>query len=317
MCMADHLAANIVRYYNFDAIAPLDFDDQWYAAVGNFTDGPGNVEFGLFSSTSDVGQAIVSHRHFCVSESHVLEMNARIGYNSTLASGSVNSVLGSTEDPFYGCAYMGLTSPYEGWRFSIVLTDYKVYALYANLQGLLKNQEGAVNGERKFAYLVPIAKRVPADVADYTVMLKREEYDVSYRINNVEKLLIHNVGQTIDKRFLVWSDESTTQYTPVAFPETVQMELGVGSLNTMQVPVGAPNTVCQRTLFSMCIQNILAAPKSQCKYGTIQVGGWVSDLQAQFSNVILARLSTAGHCHDGISNSAEHWWSRKDDGGSA
>lgn len=315
--MADHLAANIVQYYNFDAVAPLDFDDQWHGSVGNFTYVPEDVALGFFSSTSDVGQAIASNRHYCVTEEFVLEMNARIAYNSTLVSGSVNSVLGSTEDPFYGCAYMGLVSPYEGWRFSIVLTDYKVYALYANMGVLLKGQEGGIGGDRKFAYLVPIAKRVPSDVADYTVMLKREEYDVSYRVNNVEKLLIHNVGQTIDKRFLVWSDESTTQYTPVAFPEAVQMELGVGSLNTMQIPVGAPNTVCQRTLFSMCTQNILAAPKSQCKYGTIQVGGWVSDLQAQFSNVILARLSTAAHCHDGISNSAEHWWSRKDDAGSA
>lgn len=305
-----NLGGNIRLYTNFDTAYPLS-DSQWEFVAGGvnaLTIGTGLIE----GSTQDP-VILRTDIPYCSSQDFVLQMNARIQYSAVLAEGStVGSLLGWTEDPFYGCAWTGAMNE-QGWRFQFLITSTKVYALYARYEDFAGLKTAEALPPRRFAYIIPIQTITATDINDYSVNMKAGEYDVSWRINNVEKLIIRNVGQTISKKFLVWSDESTFVYQPVAFPDALYMEIGVGSMGNIG-PIGLPNTVCQRAVWDMCTQNLFNAPRCFCRYGSQQVDGWNVDSTAQVSNVFIARLTDVQHCLDGgVDNpdsTADRWWTR-------
>lgn len=304
-----NLGGNIRLYTNFDNFYPLT-DAQW-----DFVHGATNatIESGLIQGSTDDPVVIRTDIPYCSSQDFVLQMNARIQYSAVLGAGSeISSVLGWAEDPFYGCAWTGAMNM-DGWRFQFLITSTKAYALYARYEDISTVKNGESLPPRRFAYVIPIQKVAPEDINDYSVNMKAGEYDVSWRINNVEKLIIRNVGQTISNKFLVWSDASTFVYQPVAFPDALYMEIGVGSMGDIG-PVGLPNTVCQRAVWDMCTQNLFNAPRCFCRYGGQQEGGWNVFSTAQVSNVFIARLTNVQHCLDGgVDNpdsTADRWWTR-------
>lgn len=300
---AINTAADIRLWTNFTSNAPLTA--QWVAGFGTI-DAP--VEAGLIAGSNTSPHSIDTAIPYCVDGDYIVEMNARIQYSAELDSGVVASNLGWEEDPFYACGYMVASSP-EGWRFGHLLTNKKSYALYANYQ---EDSKAAIPELGQFAFVVPIAKRNQTDVHDYTIMLKRSEYDLSYRIDNVEKLVIRDVGQIIARKFLVWSNELTNVQTDVAFPSALTLSLGVGSLADFG-PVTHP--VCQLATYNECISNVQYARNVFCRYGGFQgTGTWTILSQAQFSNVFIARITRAQQCRDNwfanSNSSADHWWTQ-------
>jgi len=317
-----NLGGNIRLYANFTPAVPL-LSTQWNISGASLNS---TIEAGVLQGSNVAPLILRTDIHYCTSADFVLQMNARIQYDAIMGAGStINSLYGWNEDPMYGCAWTGAMNE-DGWRFQFLITKTKVYALYAHYPAFNKSAKAAEGVEqvedlpaRLFAYIVPIFKTGPTEEGlphDYSVNMKAGEYDVSWRIDNVEKLIIRNVGQTISSKFLVWSDSNTFVYQPVDFPQLMRMEIGVGSMMSIG-PIGQPNTVCQRAVWDMCTQNLFTAPRCFCRYGSIQDPNqvaWELFQTATTNNVFIARLSDVQTCLDGgVDNNdstADHWWTR-------
>jgi len=300
------IGGNIRLYSNFDASAPL-INSQWDAIEGTID---ADVEAGLFLGSNLAPHYIRTDIPYCLGDDFVLQMNAKVQYNASLVNGLITSQLGWNQDPFYGCAFVGAMNE-DGWRFQFLITQFKVYALYAHYYPLATKT--LLPTDARFAFIVPIADRQPGDADDYSVNMKADEFDVSWRINNVEKLLVRNVGQSIAGKFMVWSNAATNQYYQVSFPAEMYMEVGVGSMADIG-PIGQPRTVCQLTTFDQCTSSILSAPRCFCRYGAPQYGGWEVDEQASVSNLFIARLSNVSKCRDNMvqdeNSTADRWWTQ-------
>lgn len=239
----------------------------------NLGTGPGQYDWilnggvigtdGLFDSTTDDPGVIMSNTIWPVPSTGEIQATATFNYTSTLLSGSINSPLGISEDPFYGCAYFGVEDVEDGWRFAIVMTQGKVYALYARMA----TDVSLAGFFKLFAYLVPIWSRSPTDPAiEYSIVLNADRFTASYRVEGAERLLIQNLGMPIDQRFLIQCAGGYNEGP--AFPRNLQLVLGNLPLGLWYS--GSPHTACQNAMFNECTQSPYNAYLTFCQYAPLQ-----------------------------------------------
>lgn len=258
---------------------PFNLDPTVYDYI-NFLDGPINLGTGatqydwilnggtigtdgLFDSTTDDPGMIMSNTIWPVPATGEIQAAATFNYTSMLLSGSVNSPLGISQDPFYGCAYFGVDDVEDGWRFAIVMTQTKVYALYARTA----TDVSMAGSFKLFAYLVPIWNRAPTDPAlEYSIVLSATRFTASYRVAGAERLLIQNLGMPIDQRFLIQCAGGYNEGP--AFPRHLQVVLGNLPLGLWYS--GSPHTACQGAMFNECTQSPYSAYLTFCQYAPQQ-----------------------------------------------
>lgn len=214
-----------------------------------------------------------------------------LNFQSTLVNGTVDSPLGSNSDPIYGCMLAGPFN--DGQAFLFILTNTKVYALIA--------------GEGLFA--IPIADRIATDYNTYTVVVKRSQQKVLFRINNVDKLEVPGTCGIDPKFALVTSkaeDACIPTYTLDNFIASAHQYFWVGPFWWVY-----SNGFCQGATFDMCLENASWANRCNCVYNTLG-GTAFFGYTAQISNIEIFTVGTTNRCSiDESSSSTYHnWWSR-------
>lgn len=190
----------------------------------------------------------------------VLNTDVPVGYKQAAgqkASGPILSPKGIDGDPLYGSSQFGVFDHNQGWLFSLLETNTRIYALY----GRLPSGHTPLNDYYSFAFLVPVATRTSVASNNLAIVMNKAHSSLSYRIEGVERLYIERVGRPLDTRFLL-SDYGGSVFCK-GFPETFHVIIGTGML-----PVtGEPYTACQTTqVFDQCIDTIYDAGHVCCSH---------------------------------------------------
>lgn len=218
----------------------------------------GNI---LTATTADPGLFMSNSAYDVPGLGSEMEVRGSMAFQAEHYSGPIYSPVGFDIDPLYGVGQLGFFDPTSGWLFANMMTNLRIYALYARLP-IARTQ---ANDYAAFAYLVPIADRSKYASNDLSVVLNKAHYAVSWRIQGVERLLVERVGTPIDSRFMLADDGGLIQC--MGFPDSVHSIIGFGMLpNATQ-----PYTACQSPeVFDQCIETIMEAESVCCDYQPFQ-----------------------------------------------
>ncbi len=218
----------------------------------------GQVIGNVFTSASNDLQLFISNQKFEVPGlGGEIEVRGDMAFQAEVESGLILSPAGIDLDPLYGASQFGAIDLSQGWIFTMIQTNLRVYALY----GRLPYGQSLVNNYYSFSYLVPIATRGLHTSNDMSIVMNKAHFTVSYRIEGVERLYIERIGGPLDRQFQ-FSDEGGIIQC-MGFPNTFQILIGTGLL----VKAGNPYTACQSSnVFDQCIENYLEADNVVCDY---------------------------------------------------
>lgn len=218
----------------------------------------------LQTSTGEPG-LLASNQAFLVPKSGEVQLASTFKFYDQL-KGSCNTteIINMNENPFYGYGTLTAADWASGWSFGIVLTNYKIYALYGRTP--VHQDPYSTLYNYSFSYLVPIAPRWPAALYSFSLVLNAAKKSVSYRIDEKEKLYVEPVGEAIDRRFLVNPTVPDPHNCP-EFPEAFHIVLGNGRL----VASGpGREQVCQNAIFNQCEESLHNTGNSTiCQYNPI------------------------------------------------
>lgn len=298
LAAASTLGGNLLLYYPFDGTASAAFFTIW--AIFNGPYSPQMLAGILETPSSEAsGSLLLSANEYPLVPGSVLQTSAWIGFNSTnlLGPDAPSSPLGFQEDPAYGTAVLGAFS-IDGWRFALLLTNRMVYAVYAHITGLPETPD--------FQYIIPILRRTPADYRHYSILMDPGNYQLSFRIDNIERLRIKKVGQRISSCFDTYSDYNSDQAGSLGFPTAIQVLIGVGYLRRhIGINPGSEQGVCQRTVFNMCTQNILSSQNCGCQFGPRGEEFVDFALYSLYQELVIAQLQQTQTCE---ASEAANWW---------
>lgn len=191
-----------------------------------------------------------------------IEVSGSMAFQAEHLAGPIFSPLGIDTDPLYGTGQLGFFDPASGWLFAHLMTNLRIYALYARLP----NAQTPMNDYVAFSYLVPIAERSLYASNELSIVLNKAHYAVSWRIQGVERLFIERIGTPIDERFLLSEEGGSVRC--LGFPDSVHTIFGFGMLPD----AGNPYTACQsKDIFDQCNETIMEAEGVCCDYQPYQL----------------------------------------------
>lgn len=279
----NNVVTDIMNDVNFDTNPFL------YSILGGTSGGPGfsaylpyifaQVNGSVISARTDRPGIIISQQGYNLTEGGAIQVKATFSYRSDLVSGVVTSPLGYDEDPFYSAGFFGLLHLSPEYReMFFTITNNKVYATLA--------YSTEANPGSFTRYMIPVADKTVDTVYTYSVTLS-SDYSLSFRIDDKEVLRIFPLGRPIDPRFDVGLNSGGNIALDV--PNPVYMIIGLTNfeLSTVEDPNQPPRTVCQRTLFRQCRQNLRNAVGSNCQYSSPldYNGNTVFEMQMDFEDI--------------------------------
>lgn len=268
------LNPSVMSYVNFGTspfyLDPLDVPAYQEIPTMN---GGSVVNGNVLLSTSQAPGLYLSNQVFEVPDciAGEIALTGEMGFQSTFLSGTVLSPNGADQDPNYGMGQLGMYDPGSGWLLSLIMTNMRIYAMYAWLQVPQTYAFGNCSpmNPSTFAYIVPIACRLPSMMHNLAIVLNSCNYAISYSVDNLERLLITRPGKLIDPRFAVSLDSETLPHC-LAFPQRFQILVGSGFI---PYSITSNPSVCQNAIFDQCKEDITDAQETRCQYYPVQAPG--------------------------------------------
>jgi len=266
-------------------------------------------DIGVITATNinDIGiQSVDIYPISAFGETH---FQYQLSFSGTVTNATLGP-LGSNSDPLYGTLLAGI-SQQNGFYF--MLTNTKVYAL-------LWVFDADINA---VFWGIPIGNRLISDVDVYTIIVKRKEKRVLFRINNVDKLEVpgycgiddkFRLGRTVRSKHLgdsSSSDQPLGAVTPVCNPTFVGDDWMSEAYNYFFVgPFQSilPNRgFCQGATYSMCQENISSAYLCNCQY-YLPTGPFNATYTGLIGNIQVFDVEKTSRCGDESSSSTFHHW---------
>ncbi len=260
--------------------------------------GPNNGQFSYLPNAAN--GTIVNSGIFCTSASvcflesnslfevpgcgRTIQLSTSMFFQEQLISGTVDSLLGFAEDPFYGFGSFGFLDPHNGWTFEFRITRNLTYAAYGKI-------EDYETDCKSYLYLIPLAHNINGGnpCEKYDIVLDACEQTISWRLGNTELLRI-KLGEQIDERFRVYGAPSNLpdcgcSKSKIRFPCSVKVKLGNGSLQALDCCSYNSQAACQQAIFQECFDFISNACRVNCKYSNITFDDAVFGLGSIYKNI--------------------------------
>lgn len=233
-----------------------------------------------------------------------------LSFTATVSNATLGP-LGSNSDPMYGALIAGIAQE-NGFYF--MLTNTKVFAL---IWGLDQNLAMAL-------WAIPIGNRLISDVDVYTIIVKRQEKRVLFRINNVDKVEVPGycgiddkflIGQLLTNKHLGDSSSSSDQplgrVNPVCSPTFGGETWMQSAFNFFYVgpftDILPSRGFCQGGTYNMCQENVSSAYLCNCQY-YLPTGPFNATYTGLIGNIQIFDVQKTSRCGDESSSSTFHNW---------
>lgn len=281
------------------------------AGVGEFTvQVSGNntsvTPFGALGADQTDFLTILGNDVFPVSPIGETHFQYVLGFNASITATSPGP-LGTNNDPMYGCLTVGVTNNNEYGNL-FMLTNTKVYAMT-----YLINPDGITY------WAIPVANRMIGSLDLYTIVIKRAELRVLFRINNVDVVELPGYCGIDDSFKIVGTTSTKSAHGEKVGCEPVLIDamlataqnfifLGAFAVNSFTLNRG----FCQGTTYSMCTENVSQAFRNRCQYSSGTVP-FTATYLAQIDRLEAFYMDKTDRCDGSSSSSSErhhNWYSQ-------